>query len=150
MAARPFNEKDLITQTNGDPIFLGALVSTGAAVNNSTTATPFATTPLGPPPGSVASPQNLTGTLAGKTLLIQPLAAGSIITSNSANMTINAVPGASPIIAQQTVLPPLAGTTPGVGLIANERVELIMMPLNGWIQWLPTSGPGNCLVFELR
>lgn len=148
MSARPPNEKDLITQTNGDPIFLGMLVSTGAAVNNATTANPFNAAGRGPA-GSVASPLNMDGTLAGKTLLLQTTAAGLIKTSDNANMLVNAVPGQK-IIALQSVVPPLAGTEPGVALTSGERVELIMMPLNGWLQWLPLSGSANCLVWELR
>lgn len=147
MAARPANEKDLITKTNGDPVFLGVLVSTGAAVNNATTATPFATTPLGPT--ATSNPANLTGTLAGKTLLLQTTAAGLIKTSPVSSMTVNPGSG-NTVIALQSVVPPLAGTEPGVALASGERVELIMMSLNGWLQWLPVSGSANCLVWELR
>lgn len=147
MSARPFNEKDLITATNGDPIFLGALVSTGAAVNNLTTATPFNQTAA---QGDVTKGAlNMNGTLAGKTLLLQTSAAGLIMTASNPSMVINGVPGAN-VIAQQTVLPPVAGTAPGVSLASGERVELIMMPLDGWLQWLPVSGSANCLVWELR
>jgi len=145
MAARPFNEKDLITQTNGDPVYLGTLVSTGSPVNNATTATPFANSPLQADPNK--GPLNLSGTLAGKTLLLQTTAAGLIKTSDSSAMAITAT---SSIIAQQAVTPPVQGTAPGVALISGERVELIMMPLNGWLQWLPVSGSANCLVWELR
>lgn len=145
MSARPFNEKDLITQTNGDPLFLGALVSTGAAVNNATTATPFATTPLGPP--ATSKPQNLNNTLAGKTLLLQTTAAGLIKTSSDSNMVVG---GPNSIVAQQTVLPPIAGTAPGVALTAGERVVVIMHAQHGWLQWLPVSGSANLLVYELR
>lgn len=126
MSARPFNEKDLITATNGDPLFLGVLVSTGAAVDNSTTATPFST-------------------LAGKTLLLQTTAAGSIRTS-AAPLSASG----TTILALQSVVPPVVGTEPGPVLISGERVELIMLPLNGWLQWLPTSGAGNLFVWELR
>lgn len=147
MSARPFNEKDLITVTNGDPLYLGMLVSTGAAVNNATTATPFMQTAL--QADATKGPLNLTGTLAGKTLLLQATAAGLIKTSSFSSMTVNAVPGQT-IIALQSVVPPLAGTVPGVALASGERVELIMMPLHGWLQWLPVSGSANCLVWELR
>ena len=146
MSARPFNEKDLITQTNGSPYFLGVLVSTGAAVNNATTAIPFNFAGRGPS-GSVASPLNLDGTLAGKTLLLQTSAAGLILPSDSNSMAITA---ASKIIALQSVIPVLPGTNPGVALISGERVELIMMPYDGWLQWLPVSGSANCFVWELR
>lgn len=148
MSVRPVNEKDLITKTNGDPVFLGMLVSTGAAVNNVTTATPFNAAGRGPN-GADGFPVNLDGTLAGKTLLLQTTAAGLIKTSNNPNMTVGSVSGQN-IIALQSVVPPLAGTEPGVALASGERVELIMMPLNGWLQWLPVSGSANCLVWELR
>lgn len=146
MAARPFNEKDLITQVNGEPTFLGALVSTGGAVNNATTATPFSTPGLGPT-GSVDVPQNLAGTLAGKTLLIQTSASGLILPSQSPSMV--AAQGNN-IIAQQTVLPPVQNTVPGVVLQTAERVVVIMGSNSGWLQWLPTSGSANCLVWELK
>lgn len=145
MSARPFNEKDLLTWLNGDPLYLGTLVSTGAAVNNATTATPFANSPLQADP--TKGPLNLTGTLAGKVLLLQTTAAGLIKTSNSASMAITTD---SAIIALQSVVPALAGTAPGVALTSGERVILIQMPLNGWLQWLPVSGSANCLVWELR
>ncbi len=147
MAARPFNEKDLITVTNGDPLYLGTLVSTGAAVNNATTATPFSNTPVGPTATSV--PANLSGTLAGKTLLLQTSAAGLILTSDNPNMTVGSVAGQK-IVALQSVIPAVAGTAPGVSLVSGERVELIMMPLNGWLQWIPLTGSANCHVWELR
>ncbi len=147
MAARPPNEKDILTQTNGDPLYLGTLVSTGAAVNNATTSIPFMQTPLQGDASRGAL--NLTGTLAGKTLLLQTTAAGLIKSSTWANMVVNGVPGQT-IIALQSVLPPLPGTVPGVALAAGERVELIMLSTHGWLQWLPVSGSANCLVWELR
>lgn len=143
--ARPATDRDLIQVTNGDPLFLGMLVSTGAAVNNATTATPFNYVPL---QGDVnRGVLNLTNTLAGKTLLLQTTAAGLIKTSDSPLMAINST---SSIIALQSVVPPLVGTVPGVALTSGERVELIMMPFNGWLQWLPLTGSANCLVWELR
>lgn len=145
MSARPYNEKDIITDINGDPLFLGALVSTGAAVNNATTATPFFFTPKQALANPSTGPINLDGTLAGMTLLLQTTAAGLIKTSTSASMT-----GPNLIIAQQTVLPPVAGTAPGVALASGERVLLIMMPTRGWLQWLPLSGSASLLVWELR
>lgn len=146
MAARAPNEKDLITQTNGDPLYLGSIVSTGAAVNNATTTTPFNQAGLGPA-NSSASPLNLSGTLAGKTLLLQTSAAGLINTSASPSMSGTAP---FPVVAQQTTMPPATGTVPGVSLVSGERVVVIMMPFNGWIQWLPASGSANLHVWELR
>lgn len=151
MAARPANERDILLATNGSPVWLGCIVSaSGAVANNASPApTAFSATPAGPPPGSVASPQNLQGTLAGKTLLLQPTAVGSVLPSTSPNLTPGSAP--PPVVAQQAVVPPLAGTTPGVALnFAGERVIVVMGALEGWLQWLPLSGAGNLHVFELR
>ncbi len=137
---RPPNINDLVMNTNGSPNYLGAIVSAGAATNNATTALPFNQVSLG------AGTMN--GTLAGKTLLLQTTAAGLIIASTSANMVINGVPGQN-IIALQSVLPPALGTVPGVSLISGERVILVMLPTQGWLQWLPLSGSANLLVYEL-
>ncbi len=146
---RPPNEKDLITNINGSPrVWLGALVSTGTAVNNATTATPFYTTPLSSTGSPATGPANFTNTLAGKTLLLQTTAAGLIFPSFSPNMPPNAVPNQF-IIALQSVLPPLPGTCPGVALTSGERVVIIMSPVDGWLQWLPLTGSANCLVWEL-
>lgn len=145
MAPRPPTEFNLIQGTNGAPLYLGAIVSTGAAQNNETTATKFYTTSI--TPGGL--PLVLSNTLAGKVLLLQPTAAGLIMTSASPNMTINGVPGQL-IIAQQSVLPPVAGTAPGVALASGERVVVTMLPTEGWLQWLPLSGSANLLVWELR
>lgn len=150
--ARPPNERDVVTFLNGSPVYLGSLVSTGAAVNNATTATPFNGTPLGavaaPVPGLSVAPGNFTNTLAGKTLLLQATAAGLILPSTSASMAI--VPNSSAIIALQSVVPPALGTVPGVSLSAGERVTLILLPTEAWLQWLPVSGSANCHVWELR
>lgn len=146
---RPPNEKDLFQQTNGSPLYLGIIVSTGAATNNATTATPFNQTPLGPAATSNTStnPANYTNTLAGKMLLVQTTAAGLILPSAASSMSITTT---SNIIALQSVVPPLVGTIPGVALISGERVIVTMMPTEGWLQWLPLSGSGNLLVWELR
>lgn len=141
---RPPNINDLVMGTNGDPVFLGVLVSTGVAVNNATTATPFSFAPLGPQ-GVVGATANLAGTLAGKTLLLQTSAAGQILTSGSALMTAPNV-----TVAQQTTIPVAQGTAPGVLIQAAERVELIMLPTDGWLQWLPVTGSANLFVWELR
>lgn len=143
---RPATEKDMFIQTNGSPLYLGTLVSTGSAVNNATTATPFCTTALGPSV-SGGPVTNYTNTLAGKLLLLQTTAAGLIMPSSTASMT----PGPNnTIIALQTVQPPAAGTSPGVALTLGERVIVLMLPNEGWLQWLPVSGSANLLVWELR
>lgn len=136
--ARPYNERDTMQALNGAPIFLGVLVSTGTAVNNLTTATPFNQVGLGPT-ASVASPANFSNTLAGKMLLLQPTANGQILPSASNIVTI----------AQQSVVPVLSGTQAGVLIGSGERVELLMTSTMGWLQWLPQSGSGNCFVWEL-
>ncbi len=146
MAPRPATEKDMWLKTNGSPLYLGSLVSTGAAVNNATTATKFRWEPLGPV-DSVASPQNLANTLAGKLLLLQTSAAGLILPSTSPAMVATA---AAPLIALQSVVPPLTNTAPGVALTSGERVIVLMQTNEGWLQWLPVSGSANLLVWELR
>ncbi len=147
--ARPASERDLVLVTNGSPIFLGALVSTGAAVNNLTTANPFNSAALNPAvtPAVPGFAPNFTNTLAGKTLLLQSTAAGLILPSTGPSMV--PVANVTLVIALQSVLPPVAGTAPGVALVSGERVELIMLPNEGWLQWLPLVS-GNLLVWELR
>lgn len=136
--ARPYTERDTSQALNGAPIFLGTLVSaSGGAVNNLTTATPFNQVGLGPV-GSVASPINFQNTLAGKMLLLQPSTNGLILPAASVVLTI----------AQQST-PVLAGTAVGVAIGQGERIELLMMPNMGWLQWLPLSGAGSCFVWEL-
>lgn len=148
--SRPPNERDLLLNINGSPRFLGVLVSTGAAVDNQTTATPFNFRPLGPV-GSVASPANLTNTLAGKTLLLQPSAAGLIlparVTSASSSTPLVASPTLT-LVALQSVIPVAANTAPGISLASGERVYVTMMADEGWLQWLPVSGSANLFVWE--
>jgi hypothetical protein len=128
---RPPNERDIILSLNGCPTYLGALVSTGAAVNNLTTATPFLSAPL--------SSNSLNGTLAGRVLLIQTTAAGVLLPSCGAAITI----------AAQATMPPLAGTFPGVLVAANTSQIIIMRPDCGWLQWMPSTGSANLLLWEL-
>jgi hypothetical protein len=134
--SRPPNMNDELMGINGSPQYLGALVSTGTAVNNATTATPFNATALNPP--------GFTNTLAGKVLLLQTSAAGLIKRSNSATMVAPTV-----VVAQQSVMPPAANTEPGVSLASGERVVVTMLPTDGWLQWLPVTGSANLLVWEL-
>lgn len=128
---RPPTERDTIHLLNGTPVYLGALVSTGVGVNNATTATPFNATQM--------SPQSLGGTLAGKVLLIQASAAGFILPSASNAITI----------ATQTTIPPLPGTFPGVQVAANTAQIVLMRPDTGWLQFIPSAGSANLLVWEL-
>lgn len=150
---RPPNINDLVRNTNGSPQYLGSLVSTGAAVNNLTTATPFNATPLGAAsvatPAAAASLANLTNTLAGKTLIVQTTAAGLIMAATNSSMTANQT---TPfLVAQQSVMPPAAGTAPGFlinGGNGDARI-LVMQPTEGWLQWLPVTGSANLHVWEL-
>lgn len=149
---RPPTEKDMWLQTNGSPIYLGSLVSTGTAVNNATTATPFLFTPQGPfnpaTPGSSATPANFAGTLAGRLLLLQASASGLMQTATNASMVSGQ---ATPfLVAQQTVMPPAAGTAPGNIVASGSPVLVLMLPNEGWLQWLPVSGSANLHVWEMR
>jgi hypothetical protein len=117
---------------NGCPVYLGKLVSTGTAVNNLTTATPFLATPLQASASSTGG-QNMLGTLAGKMLLIQATAGGFILPSNSNAVTITNQ----------------AGANPGVQLFANTGQIVLMNSMYGWMQWLPSSGSANLLIWEL-
>ena len=131
--SRPPTERDTIHYLNGVPSYLGALVSSGAAVTNATTALSF---------NSVATcPGTMQGTLAGKTLLLQPSANGFLLTGV----------GPLPNIANQTTVPPAFGTFIGVAITAGERAIIVMRPDVGWVQWLPTAvaGSGNLFVWEL-
>lgn len=135
---RPPTERDTIHLLNGSPVFLGALVgAAGVVVNNATTATPFNATQTNAP--------LLNGTLAGKLLMLQPLAAGLVLASTVPTLIANP---AAPLIALQSVIPPLSGTTPGVALANGSTSFLLMRPDQGWIQWLSSAG-GNLLVFEM-
>lgn len=141
---RPPTERDTLHVLNGAPTYLGALVSTGAAVNNATTATPFASPAS--PVGQTIGGNPLIGTLAGRMLLLQPTAAGLILASPSASV---GVPGVT-TVALQTVLPPAGGTAPGFLLATAGVAAVVLMPSNmGWLQWLPLSGSANLIVFEL-
>lgn len=134
---RPPNERDILLNINGDFIFLGVLVSTGAAVNNATTATPFNHSP--PAAGS------LNGTLAGRTLVLQASAAGVFLTSRSASISVPSVQ----TVALQSVIPVAVNTAPGFAIGASPDARVItMMPGSGWLQWLPLTGSANLFVWE--
>lgn len=138
--ARPNTSRDMLQFLDGAPIYLGALVSTGTAVNNNTTAVPFFNVALGPvlsPPVPGYAP-NYTNTLAGKMLLMQTTAAGVMLPSSTATVTL----------ANQNQ-PVTVGTVPGILLGANERVIILMQSAMGWLQWLPSTGSANLLVWEL-
>lgn len=129
---RPASTKGTLQFLNGSPKYLGKLVSTGSAVDNYSTATPFLATPRGP--------TNLLDTLAGRSLLLQSTGDGYVLPSdlNPAN------PGYIPITAS------LTGANPGVFISNKERVQALMLPTEGWLMWIPDSGSANLLIWELR
>lgn len=166
---RPANEKDLIAQLNGCPMFpafpglqlgqlipgsvakvsymvgqapaTGIITSTGAAVNNITTATPFGQ-------GTVQADgvtRSLLGSLAGRSLLVAASAAGYLMASDSPKV------GTSDYwtVAPQATVPPVAGTFPGINLAAGDVRELIMLPTCGWLQWISATGTASLFVWEL-
>lgn len=131
--SRPPTERDTIHYLNGVPTELGVLVSSGVAVavNNATTASPFN--------ASITCPGTMQGTLAGKTLLLQPSSAGFIAVGTTPALTV----------ANQSVVPAAFGTTHGVALAAGEKAIVLMRPDTGWLQWIPSGGAGNLFVWEL-
>jgi hypothetical protein len=168
--SRPAAEKTLLTLLNGAPMFppfpslqfgqlipgsqtmspystqiqapaTGVLTSTGTAVNNITTATPFATGAL----QSDNVTRTLLGSLAGRVLLVNAVAAGSLMASDSP-LVGNA---AYWTVALNTTIPPTAGTFPGVPLNAGDVRLLIMGPTTGWLQWISTTGTASLVVTEL-
>lgn len=130
---RPPTSRDVEIVLNGRTRFLGVIVSAGTAVNNATTATPFCW-----------QDSATMVTLKGKTLLVQPTAAGHILTSETASMLSPAV-----VVTTLASATPAAGTEPGVKLQAEERVPFLMSPTDGWLQFIPTSGSANLFVWEL-
>jgi hypothetical protein len=131
--SRPPTERDTIHYLNGIPSYLGALVSSGVtvAVTNATTALPFAS--------AVTNPGTMQGTLAGKTLLLQPSSNGFVLTGT----------GPMPTIANQTTVPPAPGSVIGVAVLSGEKSIILMRPDVGWLQWIPSGGAGNLFVWEL-
>lgn len=165
---RPSTERDLIQVLNGAPMFplfpgisvgslipgttntlnyapgqapaTGILTSTGTAVNNITTATPFAV-------GNVDASGNrqLQGSMAGRVYLVQAIAAGFLMASDS---PLVGVPQYWTVATQATV-PPAAGTFPGAPLNAGDVRLLIMGPTTGWLQWISSSGTASLVCTEL-
>lgn len=132
--ARPPTERDIVIGLNGSPTFLGVIVSTGAAVNNTNTANPF---------NAVATTANsLAGTLAGKVLLVQASAAGFLLGAVSGSVPL-------PLVATQTAVPPLGNTAPGVQLAANTAQIVVMQSAQAALQWISSSGTANLFVWEL-
>lgn len=165
---RPPNERDLLLLLNGAPMFpawpglqagqpipgavtlygyqpgqapaTGIITSTGAAVNNVTTATPFAA-------GGVDSSGNRTlqGSMAGRVYLVNAVAAGSLMASDS---PLVGVPGYW-TVALNTTIPPVANTFPGTPLNAGDVRIVIMSPTTGWLQWISASGTASLVCTEM-
>lgn len=166
---RPPNEKDLMTLLNGVPMFpafpgllfgqpipgtaqkvqyalgqapgTGILTSTGAAVNNVTTATPFATGSL----DTTTNIRSLAGSMAGRPYLVQAIAAGFLMGCDSPKI-------GGPdywTVATQATVPPAAATFPGVPLVAGDVRLLIMGQTTGWLQWISSSGTASLVCTEL-
>jgi hypothetical protein len=133
-------EKTLLLTLNGDPQFLGLIQSTGSAVNNASTTTPFNTGTL----QADGFSRSLVGSLAGRVLLLQTTAAGLVLASPSPLINDQR----AQTVAQQTA-PVAASAAPGVALASGERVIITMLPTSGWLQWLPVSGSANLFVWEL-
>jgi hypothetical protein len=118
----------------------GILTSTGAAVNNITTATPFAKGNL-----NGDGTYSIQGSMAGRAYLVNAVAAGSLMASDS------------PLVGQpsywtvalNTTVPPAAGTFPGVPLNAGDVRIIIMGPTTGWLQWISASGTASLVCTEL-
>lgn len=136
--SRPPQIRDLELCINGDLNFLGVIVSTGAAQDNSTTAIPFNQTP--------SATGTFLSTLAGKSLLIQPTAAGHVLAS-----AIPMLGSPAGLITVTTLASagPFTTTAPGTKLQAEERVNFFMMQNKGWLQFIPTSGNASLFVWEL-
>lgn len=150
MAPRPSTEFNLLQGINGRVRYLGALTSSGSTnvVNNLTTATPFNQTPQGAAAvSSPNNPTNLAGTLAGRLLLLQAVGAG-VFMSSASNVVVVNPNNPNAVVALQSVLPPVAGTAPGVALAAGDRVYYTMGTEEGWLQWLSLSGSASLLVWE--
>jgi hypothetical protein len=165
---RPPNERDLMLLLNGAPMFptfpglqfaqlipgtntqftyqlgqapaTGVLTSTGAAVNNISTATAFATGAL-----DQNTNRTLMGSMAGRVYLVNAVAAGSLMPSDSPLVN-------DPrywTVALNTTIPPVTNTFPGVPLSAGDVRILVMGPTTGWLQWISATGTASLVCTEL-
>jgi hypothetical protein len=168
--ARPAAEKTLLTQLNGAPMFppfpglgqgqlvpgnpsatmqtllgvqpaSGVLTSTGAAVNNLTTATPFAVTPV----AADGFTRPLIGSMAGRVYLVHAIAAGFLMPSESPLVN----DGRYWTVASTATVPPVVNTFPGVPMNAGDVRELVMLSTQGWLQWISASGTASLVCWEL-
>lgn len=129
-----------VTYSAGQAPASGVLTSTGAAVNNVSTATAFATGAL-----NATGTRQLMGSMAGRVYLVQAIAAGFLMPSDSPKV------GAPDYwtVATQTTIPPTAATFPGVPLGAGDVRILVMQQTTGWLQWISSSGTASLVCTEL-
>lgn len=143
---RPPTAKDVETMMNGRMTLLGVIRSTGAAVDNSSATSLNAVGGTGGFYATVqqgAVPTNFALTLAGRVLLLQASAAGSVLAATAPIGT-----GTQVTVTNSTVMP-TATTQPGPKLQAEERVPFIMGAEDGWLQFIPVTGSADLLVWEL-
>lgn len=115
MSARPL-PLELAALTSGSPVYLGTITSAGSTTNNHTTTT-------------TAAFYNSDPTLGARVLLLQPSAAGYILSGTTNAAAVTAVNG--------------------VKLAADERVIICMGASHGWLAFLPSSGAATLKVWEL-
>lgn len=113
----------------------GILTSSGAAVNNVTTATPFAT-------GNRNSDGTYStqGSMSGRVYLVQATADGALMASDSPLVGVSQYW----TVALSSTIPPLAQTFPGVPMSAGDVRLLIMTQSTGWLQWVSALGSLVC------
>lgn len=159
---RPDAEKTIIMRANGSPQaplpgnppaplaqttnaaggISGFLTSTGTAVNNFTTAVPFAT-------GSADAGVTFRiqqCSLAGRVLTVSATAAGFFLPSNTPVLNN---PNVGWTVATTATVPPTLGTWAGIPIAANEVKSLIMLPTEGWLQFISSSGTATLWVWEM-
>ena len=120
---RPQNLQLLTSALNGTWVFLGKIITAGAATNNATTAAPFNYVPRDPGDPVTGAPVNLEDTLAGKVLICQAVTNGvRVLRGKSvADMLVNPVTVAS-------------GVNPGLLFGVGERAQFAMGQDEGWLQ----------------
>lgn len=141
--SRPPTERDTLHMLDGSPVQLGCLASTGTVVDNDGTANPFATAT---PAALLTDADQMRLTLAGRVLMFQSDADGYLLPSDYALASGNAKLQTL-VVQGPTVVP--GATACGPLVSAKERVLIIMRSDEGWVQWLPVTGSGNCYVWEL-
>lgn len=135
---RPQNLQLLTTALNGTWTFLGRIVTAGTAINNATTATPFSYTPQDPGDGN-GQGINFAGTLAGKTLIIEPITSA-----------VRVLPGESVLGMVANPVTVAAGANPGLRFAVGERPTFAMGQTQGWLQIITEGGAAaTVLVWEL-